>query len=543
MKGIHHLRAICLTKPKHFHHRFAIPQRLSSTEAVLVRKQQLNEYKEKTGTKFGLPLYDNRYKEDMSIAQFREKFDATIQNGQKLEDQIISIAGRISSKREASKKLFFYDLTRGDSQLQIMSTQQFYTDKDHYETLHSTMRRGDIVAVRGIPGKSKLGELSIIPLEVKILSPCIQPLPEADHLTHTDTRFMKRHLDLLTNRRSRDTLIARSKVITCVRDFFTSRGFIEMETPILGAKAGGANATPFVTQGQAIGDHLFLRIAPELYLKQLVIGGMEKVRRNEGVDATHNPEFTTCEFYQAYSDYNDIMDMTQELLRDIVGKVTGGSTITVEKNGTPHVIDFSKNFARFDLVTKLEETMNEKLPENFNSADCVTDLLEIAHRKGVYIPKPHTPARILDKLVGHFIEPLCIQPTFIMNHPLCLSPLAKSIPDRPQCTERFELFINEAEYCNAYSELNDPEEQRVRFRQQAEDKKLGDADSQVPDEEFCEALECALPPTGGFGLGVDRFVMLLTGSESIKEVIPFPIMKMHHSQKSPTQTEEGGKEK
>jgi lysyl-tRNA synthetase class 2 len=335
----------------------------------------------------------------------------------------------------------------------------------------------------------------------------------------------------MINTSSRQHLIIRSKLISRLRYFLDSRGFLEVETPILSTNIGGANANPFKTFSKSLNSDLFLRISPELYLKQLIIGGFEKVYeigkqfRNEGIDHTHNPEFTTCEFYQAYSDYQSLMNLTEELLFDLVTHLIGKPIIQLtNKHGQIINIDFTPPFKKIEIIPELEKFLNCSLPD-INNEDSIPILSSHCEKYHISCPFPHTPARLFEKLMNHFIEKNCIQPTFLYNYPEILSPLARKHDFKAGITERFELFINGSEICNAYSELNDPKEQRKRFQQQIKLKELGETEIQIKDEIFCEALEYGLPPTGGWGMGIDRFCMLLTNQSNIKEVISFPLTK------------------
>lgn len=415
-----------------------------------------------------------------------------------------------------------------------MATFKNYVNQENFEEDLKSISRGDIIGVNGIPKRTPAGELSVLVSEIKVLTPCLRLMPSAwDKVKNQETKYRRRYLDLLFNEESRKTHLLRTKIIFFMRSVLNQLQFTEVETPILSSNVGGANAEPFATKHRALDLNLHLRISPELYLKMLVIGGMEKVFeigklfRNEGEDPTHNPEFTALEVYQAYADYKDMMKLTETVLSDLALSLFKNQTIEYEYHDQTIRLNFCPPYKKIDFLKSLEDALNISLPpsQELHLEESKSFLFDLCMKHNLQVTPSTTVAKLLDKLSSKFVESELINPTFIINHPVIMSPLAKGHRSKPGLTERFELFITTKEICNGYTELNDPAEQRRRFQEQARNIEQNNFEVPVCDENFCSALEYGLPPTGGLGIGIDRLTMILTNSKNMKDVILFPVLK------------------
>ena len=486
-------------------------------QLLKVRREKLAELQAEGKDPFQITNYD----QDTHSADIKDNYA-------EYDGKEVSIAGRIMSKRVMGKASFcnVQDL-KGNIQCYVSRDE---LGDDSYKDFKK-MDIGDIVGIKGFVFTTKMGEISVHAHSVTLLSKSLQILPEKYHgLTNTDTRYRQRYVDLIMNEDVKKTFVMRSKIISCIRRYLDNLGFLEVETPMLVANAGGAAARPFETHYNALDEDVKLRISLELYLKRLIVGGMERVYeigrvfRNEGLDTRHNPEFTLMELYQAYTDYKGMMDLTENMFRHIAEQICGSTTI-------PYAdveIDLGKPFERLTMIDAIKKYTGI----DFNEITTTEEAKKLADEKGVHYEDRHVRGDIINLFFEEFVEEHLIQPTFITDHPIEISPLTKKKPDHPEQVERFELYIYAREMCNAYSELNDPIDQRERFKAQEAALAAGDDEANTTDEDFLNALEIGMPPTGGIGYGIDRLVMLFTNSPAIRDVLLFPTMKSLDTKKS-----------
>ncbi|MDO5337620.1 MAG: lysine--tRNA ligase [Eubacteriales bacterium] len=487
------------------------PQQEQDLNQLLkVRREKLAELQANGKDPFKIVKYDVTHHSQEVKEHFEE-----------LEGKVVTLAGRMMSKRVMGKASFCHVQD-------LQGTIQSYVARDSVgEEAYKDFKKldvGDIIGIKGEVFRTKTGEISIHASELTLLSKSLQVLPEKFHgLTNTDLRYRQRYVDLIMNPEVKDTFIKRSRIISAVRRYLDSQGFMEVETPMLVSNAGGASARPFETHFNALDDDFKLRISLELYLKRLIVGGLERVYeigrvfRNEGLDTRHNPEFTLMELYQAYTDYHGMMDLTENLYRYVAQEVLG--TTTISYNGVE--MDLGKPFERITMV----DAVKKYAGVDFNEIKTTEEAKALAKEKGIEFEERHKKGDILNLFFEEYVEEHLIQPTFVMDHPIEISPLTKKKPDNPDYVERFEFFMNGWEMANAYSELNDPIDQRERFQAQEELLAQGDEEANHTDEDFLNALCIGMPPTGGIGFGIDRMCMLLTDAAAIRDVLLFPTMK------------------
>ncbi|WP_251713439.1 lysine--tRNA ligase [Lactococcus ileimucosae] len=486
-------------------------------DQMKVRREKMEALREA-----GIDPFGHRFVRTHNSAELHAEYDENTKEELQEKDLHATIAGRLMTKR-GKGKVGFAHLQDREGQIQI------YVRKDEVgEENYKIFKQADLGDFLGVEGqimKTDMGELSIKASKLTFLSKALRPLPEKFHgLTDTETRYRKRYLDLISNRESFNRFVTRSKIISEIRRYMDGRGYLEVETPVLNNEAGGAAARPFYTHHNSLNIDMALRIATELHLKRLIVGGMEKVYelgrvfRNEGMDMTHNPEFTTMESYEAYADFDDIMDLTEGIFQHVAHTVLGKDII--EYDGKE--INVGGKFARVHMVDAIKEQTGVDFWKDMSFEEAVA----LAKEHDIYVEKHFTSVgHIINEFFEKYVEDTLVQPTFVFGHPKEISPLAKMNEEDPRFTDRFELFINGKEYANAFSELNDPIDQLERFEAQAKAKELGDDEATGVDYDYVEALEHGMPPTGGLGIGIDRLVMLFTGTTSIRDVLLFPTMK------------------
>lgn len=481
-------------------------------EILRIRRDKLKKLQDQDRNPYDYTLFDAKQHAQEIVEKFEEEY----------EGKQVSVAGRIMSWRDMGKAAFM-DLRDSSGRIQLYVKIDMLGE-EAYRSLTASLDIGDIVGVTGEAFRTRRGEISVKADSMVILSKALLPLPEKYHgLKDTDARYRQRYVDLIVNPEVKDVFVKRSKIITAIREYLDGSQFLEVETPVLHTQAGGAAARPFITHHNSLDIDMYLRIALELHLKRLIVGGFERVYeigrvfRNEGMDTRHNPEFTMLEAYQAFTDFKGMMDLTEDMIRTVAHKVLG--TGKVERDGVE--IDLDQPFARMSMV----EAVQKYAGVDFTQVETLDQARKLADEHHIEYEQRHKKGDILNLFFETYCEEKLVQPTFLTGHPVDISPLAKRQKDNPEYTQRFELFICGAEYVNAFSELNDPIDQRSRFEAQAALKAAGDDEACDVDEDFLAALEYGLPPTGGMGMGVDRLVMLLTGAPSIRDVLLFPTMK------------------
>jgi len=479
-------------------------------ELMKVRRDKLAQLQEEGENPFDVTTYNQEY----HTTDIIDNFDG-------MEGKEVSIAGRLMSKRVMGKASFF-DLRDREGKIQL-----YVTRDDMGEEVYKKFKKldiGDLVGVTGMVFRTQKGEISVRTNGYTLLSKSLLPLPEKFHgLRDTDLRYRQRYVDLIMNPEVKRTFELRSKIITAIRNYLDSRGYMEVDTPILNTIPGGAAARPFITHHNTLDIDMYMRIAPELYLKRLIVGGFERVYemgrqfRNEGMDVKHNPEFTTMEVYEAYTDYEGMMNLTEDLISTVAQEVLGTTKVTYQGEE----VDLAPGWARMTMI----ESIKKYAGVDFTETKTDEEAAQLAKSVGVEVEKGMTRGEIISLTFEEKVEDNLVQPTFIYEYPVEVSPLAKRYKDNPDFTERFEIFITRREFGNAFSELNDPIDQKERFMKQVEKREKGDEEANMMDEDFVTALEYGLPPTGGLGIGIDRLVMLLTDSASIRDVLLFPTMK------------------
>ncbi|HAP9990423.1 TPA: lysine--tRNA ligase [Enterococcus faecium] len=485
-------------------------------DQMLVRRQKMEQLRED-----GIDPFGKRFERTHNSEELHELFDPRTKEELAEMGLTASVAGRMMTRRGKGKTGFAH-LQDREGQIQIYVRKDQVGDEAYEVFKHADL--GDFFGVTGQIMKTDTGEVSIKASEITILSKALRPLPDKYHgLTNIEQRYRQRYLDLISNRESFDRFMKRSQIISEIRRYLDGNGYIEVETPVLHNEAGGAAARPFITHHNALDIDLYLRIALELHLKRLIVGGMEKVYeigrvfRNEGIDTTHNPEFTMLEAYTAYTDFNDVMNLTEGIIRNAAEKVLGTAKITYDGQA----VDLESDFKRIHMV----DAIKEQTGVDFWQEMTLEEALALAEKHNVEVTEAMGVGHVINEFFETFVEETLTQPTFVYGHPVEVSPLAKKNPEDPRFTDRFELFIVGREFANAFTELNDPIDQRERFEAQEKERELGNDEAHGVDEDFLEALEYGMPPTGGLGIGIDRLVMLLTDAQSIRDVLLFPTMK------------------